>query len=70
MQETQLDKWIDGIQIPAIVDQRWVNTDHVPFTIECVGEYSWGERNSGGKQVGTAGYKKSRFTVQLSITKD
>ena len=70
VEETQLDKWVDGIKIPGIVDQRWVNSDHVPFTIECVGDFSWGERNTGGAQVGTGGYEKQRFTVQLSITKD
>ena len=67
---TQLSVVKHGIVIPPIPDSRWCNTDHIPFTIECVGNYSWGERNSGRRQIQTAGYEKQRFTAQLSILKN
>ena len=55
--------------IPAICDERMVNTDHVPVYRDMPGNYTWGERGSGGRQISTGGAEKERFTVQLSCTK-
>ena len=70
VRDTQLEKWVNQILIPGITDKRWVNTDHVPFNMKCIGDYTWGEKNSGRRQVGTAGYEKQHFTAQFTVTKD
>ena len=67
--DTQIEKCINQVCVPAIPDSSWVNMDHVPFTIECVGEYSWGEKNSGRRQVGTAGNEKQRLLHSLVLQK-
>ena len=61
----------DGtVAVEGVKDKHYVNTDHVPFWIESVGNTSWGKKDSGRRTVKTAGKEKDRFTVQLSITKD
>jgi hypothetical protein len=47
-----------------------VNTDHVPTWMEPVGNTTWGKKTSGRRPVATAGHEKTRFTVQLTISKD
>ncbi len=61
----------DGtVAVEGVKDKHCVNTDHVPFWIESVGNTSWGKKDSGRRTVKTAGKEKDCFTVQLSITKD
>ena len=59
----------DGALVPAVPDDRFCNTDHIPMYKEDVGKYSWSEKNSGGRQIRTGGAEKERFTVQPTITK-
>ena len=65
----QSEQHQENIIIPRVKDDNMCNTNHVPVYINMSVEYSWGERNTGGRQVATGGKEKSRITVQLSICK-
>lgn len=67
---TQLETRVGNTIIPAIPDSAWCNTDHLPVYRDMPGNYSWGEKGSGRRQVQTGGAEKERFTVQLSCLKD
>ena len=54
----------------GIMDRNWINTDHVPMPVEGVSNTTWGEKDSGRRDVKTAGKEKDRFTAQLSCAKD
>ena len=53
-----------------MADRYYINTDHVPINHETVGNYSWGKKDSGRRNVKTGGKEKDRFTCQLSVAKD
>lgn len=60
----------DGsMRIEGVSDRFLINTDHVPFNHETVGNYTWGQKDSGRRNAKTGGKEKDRFTVQLSIGK-
>ena len=60
----------NNVLIPAIPDMRWANSDHVPIYCEPAGNHTWGVRNTSGRQVGTGGAEKERFTCQLTVSKN
>ena len=60
---------MDGVLIPAVHDDNFCNSDHIPFYIDLVSDYTWDENNSRGRKIGTGKKEKTRFTVQLSCKK-
>ena len=59
----------DYANVPGIDDGDFYNFDHVPVWQEPVASTSWGEKDSGRRNVKTAGKEKNRNTVVLTITK-
>ena len=59
----------NGNVFPPILDQYYCNTDHIPVYIDITGNYTWGEINTGGWEIGAGGKEKSCFSAQLSCTK-
>lgn len=55
--------------VPGIDDEDFYNFDHVPVWQEPVASTSWGEKDSGRRNVKTAGKEKNRYTVVLTISK-
>eukprot|EP00956_Cyclotella_meneghiniana_P023341 scaffold45365_cov81-Cyclotella_meneghiniana.AAC.4 len=62
--ETETEK----VNVPGIDDADWYNFDHVPVWQEPVRTFSWGKKDSGRRNVRTAGREKNRYTVVLGIT--
>ena len=58
----------EKVNVPGIDDKDWYNFDHVPVWQEPVRTYSWGKKDSGRRNVKTAGREKNRYTVVLGIT--
>lgn len=56
--------------VPGIDDDVFFNFDHVPVWQETVGTTTWGEKDSGRRNVKTAGKEKNRYTVVLGISKE
>ena len=56
----------NDIFIPPILDQYYCKNDNISLYIDTLGNYTCGERNTGGLNIGTGGKEKDRFTVQLS----
>jgi hypothetical protein len=56
----------DGVTrtVQGVMDENYCNSDHVPTWIEPVGNYSWGDKDSERRSIGTAGKEKDRFTTQ------
>eukprot|EP00956_Cyclotella_meneghiniana_P036000 scaffold120055_cov77-Cyclotella_meneghiniana.AAC.2 len=66
------DDETETVNVPGIDDTDWYNFDHVPVWQEPVRTYSWGKKDSGRRNVKTAGREKEKncYTVVLCITKD
>ena len=45
----------NGIFVTSVLDQYYCNTDHITVYIDMPGKYMWGERNTGGRQIGIGG---------------
>ena len=43
----QVPKLENVVSIPAVGDDAFVNTDHVPVYRDLTGNYSWGKKNDG-----------------------
>ena len=63
--------------VPPVLDDFFVNSDHLPFCRNMAGVCSWTKQGAGGRnkrdfrgQVGTGGGEKDRFAVQLTVAKD
>jgi hypothetical protein len=54
--------------VPGIDDDVFYNFDHVPVWQEPVASTSWGEKDSGRRNVKTAGKEKNKYTVVLGIS--
>ena len=57
------------VWVPAIKDIHYVNFDHVPVWNEAVGNFSWGRKSSGRRNVKTGGQEKNCVTVVLTVSK-
>jgi len=55
--------------VPGIEDGDVWNFDHVPIWRECVGNYSWGPKDSDRRNARTGGKEKDRNTVVLGMSK-
>ena len=55
----------DGVLILAVHDYNFCSSDNIAVYMDLVGDYTWGEKNSVGQQIGTGGKEKTHFTVQL-----
>ena len=69
MGRRQVPKVVNGTTIPAIGDDSFVNSDHIPFYHDLPGNYSWIDSGAGDKQVVTGDAEKERYTVQLTCLK-
>ena len=58
-----------GEMMAAIDDDVMWNFDHVPTWYETIGNYSWGPKDSGRRNIKTGGKEKSRYTTVLCIAK-
>ena len=65
----QVSHLMEGLVIPAIQDDSFANTDHIPVYRDMPSNYSWVECGTGNKHVATGGAEKERFTVQLTCLK-
>jgi hypothetical protein len=60
----------DGTFFGGVKDDDMGNTDQVPFYVEMMGSYQWGEKEDHSRRmVATAGKEHDRFTVQLTVFK-
>ena len=59
---------LDQAKIAAASDDMW-NFDHVPTWYETIGNYSWGPKDNGRRNIKTGGKEKSRYTTVLCIAK-
>ena len=54
--------------VPGIDDDVFYNFDHVPVWQEPVASTSWGEKDSGRRNVKTAGKEKNRYIYSPVIS--
>ena len=58
MGRRQVPKVVNGITIPAIGDDSFENSDHIPVYRDLPRNYSWIESGACNKQVVTGGAEK------------
>ena len=59
----------NGVSIPLVQDGVFFNTYHNPVWIDMPGDYNWGDKGAGRRQVETVGHDKSCFTLKFSCSK-